>query len=284
MQKNPTYDELKEANDLLKRKVEWLEGVYHSQRDAGTQVRSKFLSNISHEIRTPMNAILGFSKLLTNATLSDKEREEYVGYISHNSHALLKVMDNIIDMTLLETQNLQLKSEEIRVEDLFQEIFNYYNSREVRSMHYRVALLMTTPSDKGSVIVKADGHRLHRILDNLLEAAMLNQRKGVIEMKMEINDDESVVFSIISDRTDLLEERAKMIFEKNGSADDWHNHLDRTGMAYKLSRDLTMAMEGDVSLKKINGSKLGIEVALPIAEIGTLSDALNAEKEDLLLN
>lgn len=284
MQKKPTYEELKEANDLLKKKVEWLEGVYHSQRDAGSQVRSRFLSNISHEIRTPMNAILGFSNLLKSSKLTETEREEYIGYISHNSNDLLKVMDNIIDMSLLETQNLQLKAEEVLVEDLFQEIFNHYNSREVRSMNYRVAFLMTTPSIKGRVVVKADGHRLYRILDNLVEAAMLNQTKGVIEMKMDITEDNMVHFSIISGRTELLAERAKMIFEKNGSTDDWHNHLDKTGMAYKLSRDLVFAMEGNVSLKQINGSKLGVVVELPIAEIGALSNSENANKEDLLLN
>ena len=111
MKENPTYEELRSANTQLKQKVEWLEGVYHTHKDAGIQVKSRFLSNISHEIRTPMNAILGFSDLLKSSSLTLSERDEYLYYITHNSQELLKVMDNIMDLTLLETNNLKMKQE-----------------------------------------------------------------------------------------------------------------------------------------------------------------------------
>jgi signal transduction histidine kinase len=128
MNDNPTYEELQSTNMLLRQKVEWLEGVYHNHRDAGNQLKSRFLSNISHEIRTPMNAIMGFSDLLKSSALSTSEREEYIQYISHNSQALLKVMDNIMDLTLLETGSLNIKQEEVFAEELFIEIYDYYNS------------------------------------------------------------------------------------------------------------------------------------------------------------
>jgi len=66
MDTNPTYEELESANRQLRKKLEWLEGIYHTHRDAGLQVKSRFLSNFTHEIRTPMNAIMGFSDLLKN--------------------------------------------------------------------------------------------------------------------------------------------------------------------------------------------------------------------------
>jgi two-component system sensor histidine kinase EvgS len=284
MKEDPTYEELKSTNKKLRQKVEWLEGVYHSHRDAGIQVKSRFLSNISHEIRTPMNAILGFSDLLKNNTLTVNERDEYIQYISHNSQALLKVMDNIMDLTLLETNNLKIKQEEIFVEELFREIYEYYNSKVIRTMHYRVALLMTTPSTYGRVTVKADGYRLHRILDNLVSTAITNQMKGVVEMKMEILNQERVLFSVISKKNELLEERAKMIFENNGNTDDWHNHLDSTGLSYKLARDLANAMGGSVSLVQVDEKRIGIRIDLPIEKIGMLKK--NGAKKDItaLLN
>jgi two-component system sensor histidine kinase/response regulator len=284
MNENPTYEELSDANRQLKQKLDWLEGVYHSHRDAGIQVKSRFLSNISHEIRTPMNAILGFSDLLKSGELTELEREEYIQYITHNSQTLLKVMDNIIDLTLLESNCLSVKQEKVFAEDLFKEIYEFYNSKIARTLNYRVALLMTTPNNFGRVTVKADGYRLHRILDNLINNALTHQLKGVVEMKMDIIKERNVLFSIVSDKNELLEERAKMIFENNGSTDDWHNHLDSTGLAYKLARDLAKAMGGTVKLVQVNEKKIAICINLPIESIGMIKK--NGSKRDIsaLLN
>ena len=284
MEETPSYEDLFEANRRLREKVAWLEGVYHNQRDAGMQVRSRFLSNITHEIRTPMNAILGFSDLLTNSSLTDSEREEYVEYISHNSKTLLKIMDNIIDLSLLETNNLEIKVEEVFAEDLYREIYEFYNSRVVRKMNYRVALLMTTPARYGRIIINADGYRLHRILDNLVHIAITHQNKGVVEMKMDIRSDKDVLFSIISEKNELLEERAKMIFENNGDTDDWHNHLDSTGLAYKLARDLAKAMGGSVSLVQVDSKRIGVCLELPVKHIGVMKSKNTSRNISALLN
>jgi signal transduction histidine kinase len=284
MKEDPTYEELRSANLQLKQKVEWLEGVYHTHKDAGIQVKSRFLSNISHEIRTPMNAILGFSDLLKNSTLTTIEREEYIHYISHNSQALLKVMDNLMDLTLLETDNLKMRQEEVFVEELFREIYEHYNSKVVQTLHYKIALLMTIPTVYGRVTVTADGYRLRRILDNLVTTAIAHQKKGVIEMKMDIVDEKSVQFSIISMKNDLLEERAKMVFENNGNTDDWHNHIDATGLAFKLTRDLANAMGGSVSIVKVDKKRIGICLELPITKIGNNNKSESNKDVTALLN
>ncbi|MFC2089159.1 sensor histidine kinase [Bacteroidota bacterium] len=264
MNENPTYDELLSANNLLRQKLEWLEGMFSSNRDEGLLVKSKFLSNINHEIRTPMNAILGFSDLLKNEELPIHEREEYVQYISHNSQTLLNVMDTIMDLTLLETDNLKIRQEEVKVKELFREIYGFYSSRVVRMMHYKVALLMSIRSEYEDVVVRADGFRLSRILDNLVNTAIINQKRGVIEMKMEVRNNTIVRFSIISKQNELLTERAKMIFENIDTTDDWYNHMDATGLAYKLARDLTSAMDGTVSLEKVEDDRMSICIDLPV--------------------
>ncbi|MDA3821919.1 MAG: hypothetical protein PF450_04805 [Bacteroidales bacterium] len=284
MKENPTYEELRSANLQLKQKVEWLEGVYHTHEDAGIQVKSRFLSNISHEIRTPMNAILGFSDLLKNSALTTIERDEYIHYISHNSQALLKVMDNLMDLTLLETDNLKMSQEDVFVEEIFQEIYEDYSSMVARTLHYKNALLMTVPTGYSRVTVRADGYRLRRILDNLVNTAFAHQMKGVIEMKMDILDEKRVQFSIITMRNELLEERAKMVFENNGNTDEWHNHLDATGLAFKLTRNLTHAMGGSVSLMKLSEKRVGICIELPIFKIGNNSKSKSNKDVTALLN
>ena len=268
MERNPTYEELLSDNRKLKQKLAWLEGVYHNHRDAGEQVKDKFLSNMSHEIRTPMNSILGFANLLNDNRLTEDERNEYLYYITHSSRTLLKVLDNMIDLSLLETKGLKMRREEVYAEDLFKEIYEFFNSRVVRTMHYRIALLMTTPTQYGRITLEVDGYRLKRIIENLISSALNHQVKGVIEMRMDVQDEKRIVFTVISSKNELLEERAKMIFENNGSTDDWHNQLDATGLSYKLARDLAQAMGGSVSLKQVSEKRMGISVDLPIKHIG----------------
>jgi signal transduction histidine kinase len=274
MNENPTYKELRSENEKLRQRVHWMEGVYHEHRDAGLQVKSRFLSNISHELRTPINAIVGFSELLQYEHLTHSERNEYINYITYNSQMLVNVMDNIIDLTLLETDNLELKEEEVYAEDVFREIYEYYNSKIARSMHYRVALLMKTPGNYDRIALTTDSYRLHRILDNLVNTVFTQQVKGVVEMKMEIIDDKQISFSVISNRNELLEERAKMIFENNGKTDDWYNHLDFTGLSFRLARDLAKAMGGFVSLLQVDGKRMGISIDLPIKNIGTIKQKI----------
>ncbi len=270
MSEQPSYDELMRANETLQRKVEWLESMYDAHKDEAIGIKTRFLSHVSHEIRTPMNAIMGFANLLQQNELSQEEKEEYLFYIAHNSQALLKVLDNIIELTLLESQNLKLNHEEVCLKELIQSVHDYYNSDMVRTTKQRVALLMNLPPRLGKVTVVADGYRLRRVLENLVANALSQQNKGVVEIKLEIPGKNRVVFTVRSDANTLLRERAKMIFENSEPKDDnWFNQLDNTGLSYVLVRDLTTAMGGTIDM--INGEAenegFGLRVVMPVKEL-----------------
>ena len=270
MSEQPSYDELLRANETLRRKVDWLESMYDTHKDEAIGIKTRFLSHVSHEIRTPMNAIMGFANLLQQNELSQEEKEEYLFYIAHNSQALLKVLDNIIELTLLESQNLKLNHEEVCLKELIQSVHDYYNSDMVRTTKQRVALLMNLPPRLGKVTVVADGYRLRRVLENLVANALSQQNKGVVEIKLEIPDKNRVVFTVRSDANTLLRERAKMIFENSEPKDDnWFNQLDNTGLSYVLVRDLTRAMGGTIDM--INGEAedkgFGLRVVMPVKEL-----------------
>lgn len=268
MNGDPTYDELKVANRELQQRVERLEGVFQLHQTNGMQIKSRFLSNISHEIRTPMNAILGFSGLLQNEGLTKNEQEEYLFYINHNSQALLNVMDNIIDLTLLETENLKLNQEEVRIQDLISDVYEYYNMEMARAEGERVAILMSMPESSGRITVTADSYRLRRVMDILVGCTLRYQKRGVVELKLEIPANNRVVFSVNCEENALLLERAKMIFEKTGQEDDWHNQLDNTGVACKLASDLVEAMDGTVSLNSRNDEdRIDINVSFQVRSI-----------------
>jgi signal transduction histidine kinase len=268
MNGNPTYDDLFAENKKLRQKVEWLEGVYDSDQDNGLEVRRRFLSNLSHEIRTPMNAILGFSSLLHSEKLSDAEKGEYVSYISHNSRTLLKVLDNIIDLSLLETNNLTLRSEEVLARDLIKDIYEDFHLEMAGTTKKRVAYLMNLPHDHDRVIIQADGHRLRRVIDNLVSSATTYQKKGVIELKLEIPDESRVVFSVGCDENTLLVERATMIFDNLSEENSkWYNEMDNTGVALKLARSLVDSMGGVTRISREPNHRFRISIVMPVKEI-----------------
>ncbi len=268
MNGDPTYDELMAANKELQQRVEKLEEAIQLNHTNGMKIKSKFLSNISHEIRTPMNAILGFSGLLQNDGLTKYEQEEYLFYINHNSQALLNVMDNIIDLTLLETENLKLNREEVSIQDLITDVYEYHNMEMARTDGDRVAILMSMPDSNNRIIITADSYRLRRVMDNLVSCTLRHQKKGVVELKLEIPENDRIVFSITCEGNTQLEERAKTIFEKTGLDDDWQTQLDNTGVACKLARDLVEAMGGTVSLNgKADADRMEINVNFPIQSI-----------------
>lgn len=271
MNGNPSYKDLIAENEMLRQKIEWLQGVFDAEKEEGLEVKKRFLSNLTHEIRTPMNAILGFSSLLHNEHLTDAEKDEYVTYISYNSRTLLKVLDNIIDLSLLETNNLSLRSEEVFARDLIRDVYERFHHELAGTTKKRVAFLMNLPHNEDRVIVQADGHRLRRVIDNLVSSATTYQKKGVIELKLEIPDERRVVFSIGCDDYTLLVERATMIFENSSQEqDNWYNELDNTGVALKLAMLLVESMGGAIHIAREPNRRFRVSIAMPVKEIRKL--------------
>ena len=127
---------------------------------------------------------------------------------------------------------------------------------------------MSMANSNSRIIVKAEAYRLKRVMDNLVSCALKHQKKGVVELKLEIPENNRVVFSVTCEGNAQLIRRAKAIFENNGSDDDWHNQLDNTGVVYKLTRDLTEAMGGTVSLNSSeDDGKVDIMIDFPVHSI-----------------
>lgn len=284
MKGQPTYEELLVANRELQNELKSLKSYTEKENRAGFSVKSRFLSSFSHEIRTPMTAILGFSDLLKENDLSETDRRIYINYICQNSYALLNVMDTIIDLSLLEEKEVKLNEERVFIEDLLYEIYENYNSRIVRTMEKKVVLLLTTPPELDRALIRIDGLRLYRIIDNLVCNTIMQQSGGVIELRMEAPADGWYRISVISEQNEMLAERAKMIFENNEYQDDWQDFLDLTGMAYKFAKGLSKLMGGDAELVLDKCGKMQVSVVLPIEGSSGKKQVQTDKKASKLLN
>ena len=90
--------------------------------EASNRLKTSFLANISHEIRTPLNSVVGFSNLLLTDDLSKEVREEYIEHINHNSEKLLQIIGDIIDLSRLESSQIEITYEETSLSSIVNEI------------------------------------------------------------------------------------------------------------------------------------------------------------------
>ena len=258
------YNELLEYTRQLEQKVARLEDTLKQFQSDGTRVKTRFLSNISHEIRTPMNAIIGFSHLLGDEDVDGDQREAYIDHITRNSNSLLNMMDNLIDLTLIETGNLQLKKDEVAIYDLLKDLYEQYNLDQFRANRERVALLLNVRDAFKKARIIADKQRLSRALSCLIENALAQTKKGVVEFGASFADKNQLVFTIKDSSNMLLQDEIRKIFETTDKDEDWYNTSDTVGLGYKLASGLIKAMKGEILVKDSSFKGITIEFTIPV--------------------
>jgi len=267
MSDRPDYNELFEYTKQLEEKVAWLESTLKQFQSDGTRVKTRFLSNISHEIRTPMNAIIGFSHLLGEDDVEGSQRDAYINHITRNSNSLLSMMDNLIDLTLIETGNLQLNEDDVEIYDLLKGLYDHYNLDRYRVNRERVALLLNVREAFKQAKIVSDKQRLSRALSCLIENALSQTKKGVVEIGASFADKNTLVFTVKDSSNMLLQERARKIFETAVKEEDWYNTSDTIGLGYKLARGLIEAMDGEITVKDSSFKGTTIEFSIPVRAV-----------------
>jgi K+-sensing histidine kinase KdpD len=267
MNEQPDYNELLAYAKQLEEKVAWLEESLKQFQTDGTRVKTRFLSNISHEIRTPMNAIIGFSHLLGDDDVEGDQRESYINHITKNSNSLLNMMDNLIDLTLIETGTLELKEDEVQIYGLLKELYDQYNLDRYRANRERVALLLNVREAFKQARIITDKQRLSRAMSCLIENALAQTKKGVVEIGASFADKNILVLTVKDSSNMLLQERARKVFETTDKEEDWYNTSDTIGLGYKLARGLIEAMGGEIMVKDSSFKGTTIECSIPIRSV-----------------
>jgi len=267
MNDQPDYNELLEYTKRLEAKVAYLEDALKQFQSDGTRVKTRFLSNISHDIRTPMNAIIGFSHLLGDEDVDGESRESYINQITRNSNSLLKMMDNLFDLTLIETGGLELKEGEVDIYPLMRELYDAYNTDNFRVNRDRVALLLNVREAFKKARIVTDGQRLSRALGCLLDNAITQTEKGVVEFGASFADKNTLVFTVRDSSNMLLQERARKVFETDVKSEDWYNTSDMIGLGYKLAKGLVEAMNGEIIVKDSTFKGNSIEFSIPVKTV-----------------
>ncbi len=169
--------ERKKAEEYLKKTN--LELIKAKEKaEESDQLKSEFLANMSHEIRTPMNGIMGFANLLGNSQLSEEKRKFYSNIVISSSNQLMHIIDDILEISELETKQVKVIPSEVCINNLLLEVFSIYDSKAKNNQ--TPLYFKTNLSDEDSIIL-TDETKLNKILNNLIDNAIRYTNEGYIE-------------------------------------------------------------------------------------------------------
>jgi two-component system, chemotaxis family, CheB/CheR fusion protein len=167
--------------DRLKERVQELEHQMHLKECEHKMFKNNLISNISHEIRTPLNAIVGFSGLLKCKNLSDTKKEQYVVHINNSTDRLLFLIDNLIELSYIQSGNLQINMETCYISEILKVGFYYAQHMKEKLSKGNVAIICNAPDTIGGDEFVSDSFKLQLLLRNLINNALKNTDNGYIE-------------------------------------------------------------------------------------------------------
>ncbi len=207
---NEMNAELEKLNNHLSKTNEALSEA-RQQAVESDKLKSAFLANMSHEIRTPLNAIIGFASLMHDPVLNKEEREEYFDIITANSNQLLRVIDDILDLSKIEAGQLKVFVEAFSVKDmLVQLVDSYTESNANRLVDIRLASFVSN----NNLTIKSDPVRFRQIFNNLLSNAIKFTREGFIEVGYHFDSPGEITFYVKDTGTGIAWQEQKNIFTR----------------------------------------------------------------------
>ena len=229
--------------------------------------KNHFLANMSHEIRTPINTIIGFSELMKNETLSPQKRTKYSDIIEENSQALLRLIDDIIDVSKIEANELKIKKEAVSLGELFTELEMTYNNFLKRKQNRNLKLIFQLPEEAHHDVIFTDPYRLKQILNNLYINSLKYTETGQIEIGYNIINDNKLRFFVSDTGIGIPPDRIKNIFKRFNYTDEATNTGVASGLRLSICKDLALLLGGDINVKSIEGEGSVFFLTLPYDKI-----------------
>lgn len=225
--------------------------IAKEKAEESDRLKSIFLANICHEIRTPLNGIMGFVRLLKPNLPIDKQ-ENYIDIVVNSSNQLLKIMDNILDISIIETKEVLIEREKINIKRFLDEIYHtYLDMHQTKKPDIEFTISYNDKLKNSAIIT--DKSKLLQILTNLLDNAFKFTNNGKIELISKIRENELEI-CIKDTGIGIQENSQEIIFQHFRQA---HNGISQlyggTGLGLAICKNLVEIMGGHISVK----SKLG---------------------------
>ncbi len=252
-------DEIEEhkrtENELLKSKI---------KAEESDKLKSAFLSNMSHEIRTPMNAIVGFSGLLSEEVELNDELSNYVHLIQNNSEKLLNIIADIIDLSKIEANQINLYLLPCKLSNILIELKNNF---EPLASEKLLGLSLTIPDNKDLITIKTDSSRLDQILSNLLSNAIKFTESGTVDFGYNVFNEKEIEFFVKDTGIGIPNDAKEFIFRRFRRVEDTQKKFySGTGLGLSICKELINLLGGRIWLESELGKGSAFYFTLPLID------------------
>jgi len=231
------------------------------------RLKSAFLVNMSHDIRIPLNSLLGFSDLLSDPDLTETEREEFISLIDKSGQDLISLVDNIIDISKIETGQMNIKLEMCKLQPIMNEIMATYSRHPKFEEHTDLSLHLDFPERFSQLSLNTDAFRFRLICTNLIDNAIKFTDSGSIKFGISNAWENTIEFYIQDTGIGIPEDEQHLIFQNfsklNRSVTKEYNG---TGLGLSISKSLIEMLGGNIHVVSVLGKGSTFYFTHPLPE------------------
>ena len=215
--------------------------------EESSRLKSAFLANMSHEIRTPMNAILGFTELLSVDDVDAAKRKRFINIIKKNTNGLLHLINDILDISKIETNQLKIIRNKCNLTELFENLKDNYQILKEQHDNKNLDFKISLPENTSILEITTDTIRLRQIFSNLLENSIKFTYKGEIEVGYLVKD-KNLEFFVRDTGIGIPEDKQQIIFDRFRQAELDVNtrQYGGTGLGLAISKSLVELLGGQI--------------------------------------
>ena len=231
---------------LQRRKLEKELIASKEKAEESDKLKTAFLANMSHEIRTPVNGIIGFSQLLNTNDLAEDKRKEFVEIIQANADALISLIDDILDVSIIQEGQVKLRNTTININLFLDEVYSSLMAPRYHSKDIKIKIVKALPDDKATLLI--DPLRLKQVMNNLISNAYKFTEKGSIEFGYIIIPG-FVKFFVKDTGIGIANDKLDSIFRRFNQVDiSFTRKYGGSGLGLSISKGLVELMGGEISI------------------------------------
>ena len=245
------------------------------------KLKSAFLANMSHEIRTPLNGIVGFLRFIDSDNLSPERRREYINIVNNSSMQLVKIIDDIIDVSKIEANQMNIQPVPVNLNEMMNELWVFFETYLQSKNKEHVELILDDSGFIDNCMVYVDATRLRQILTNLIGNAVKFTEKGYIRFGYRKSASDLLEFVVEDSGIGLRDDQQKIIFERFRQAEtNDHVRHGGTGLGLTISRSLVEMKGGRMWVESSEGKGASFYFTISYLPVSSKDIKIFAETPD----